>query len=111
MNRKSFVRIAFGVVASLSFAGSLAAAEAKSTVISIPGMHCDGCAKKVVTKVLEVGGVESASSSMETKTVKVTPNAGMSLSPKALWEAVEKAKKTPTKLVGPSGTFSSKPSK
>ena len=46
----------------------------------------------------------------ETQTATVTPDAAKAPSPKALWEAVEKAGYKPTKLVGPAGTFSAKPS-
>jgi Cu+-exporting ATPase len=48
---------------------------------------------------------------VDTQTAKVTPKPKAVLSPKALWEAVEKAKKTPAKLEGPSGTFTAKPKK
>src|SRR5262245_36530591 len=113
MNRKTFVRVAFSFVASLGLTCFVSASETKTkaTVISIPGLHCDGCGKKVAAKVMEIRGVESVFASMQTKTVNVTPKAGASLSPKALWEAVEKANKTPTKLEGPNGTFTSKPTK
>src|SRR5262249_43948091 len=39
----------------------------------------------------------------------VMPKPGQAVSPRALWEAVEKAGKTPTKLEGPSGTFTARP--
>jgi hypothetical protein len=46
---------------------------------------------------------------VEAQTAKVTPQPKTVLSPKALWEAVEKAKKTPAKLAGPGGTFTARP--
>ena len=100
------------VVASavmLVLAGTALAADLVPTVITIPGMHCGGCAKKVAAKLVEVQGVAKAEPDMETKTIKVTPKADAVLSPKALWEAVETAKQKPMKLEGPSGTFTSKP--
>jgi hypothetical protein len=39
----------------------------------------------------------------------VTPRPQVALSPRALWEAVEHAKKVPVKIEGPHGTFTAKP--
>lgn len=46
---------------------------------------------------------------VKTRTVQVMPKTGKILSPRALWEAMEQIGKTPRKLAGPSGTFTSKP--
>lgn len=72
-------------------------------------MHCEGCAKKVVTQLIAVPGVAKVEPDVETKTVKVTPKPNVVLSPRALWDAVDASKKKPIKLVGPSGTFTSRP--
>lgn len=85
------------------------AADPAPTTITIPGMHCGGCAKKVAAKLTAVAGVAKAEADVEAKTIKVTPKGGAVVSPKALWEAVEKAEQTPTKLEGPSGVFTKKP--
>ena len=78
-------------------------------VIPVAGMDCGGCAKKVAAKLTAVAGVAKAEADVEAKTIKVTPKGGEVVSPKALWEAVEKAEQTPTKLEGPSGVFTKKP--
>jgi hypothetical protein len=39
----------------------------------------------------------------------IKPKARKTLSPKELWEAVERAGKKPGKLTGPNGTFEAKP--
>ena len=85
------------------------AADAKPTVITVSNIHCAGCAKKVTDQLATVAGVAKTEADVTAKTVKITPKANATLSPKALWEAVEKADKTPTKLEGPSGTFTAKP--
>ncbi len=85
------------------------AADPAPTTITIPGMHCGGCAKKVAAKLQQVNGVAKAEANVEAKTIKITPKADMVVSPKALWEAVEKAEQTPTKIDGPSGIFTKKP--
>lgn len=85
------------------------AADPAPTTITIPDMDCASCAKKVGGKVAEVAGVGKVEYSVETRIIKVTPKPGMTLSPKALWEAVVAAKLDPSKLEGPSGTFTKKP--
>jgi len=109
MNRRFSRTLA--LVIGLLVAGTmqLRAADPKPTVITIPGMHCAGCAKKVTDKLNTVVGVAKAEADMTTKTIKVTAKADKTLSPKALWEAVEKGDLTPTKLDGPGGTFTEKP--
>lgn len=85
------------------------AADPAPTTITIPGMHCGGCAKKVAAKLTAVAGVAKAEADVEAKTIRITPKADVVVSPKALWEAVEKAEQTPTRLDGPSGVFTKKP--
>ena len=85
------------------------AADPPATTITVPEMDCASCAKKVGGKVAEVPGVAKVEYSVEARTLKVTPKAGATLSPKALWEAVEKGGKDPSKLEGPGGTFTKKP--
>ena len=89
---------------------SVQAAEASSTTtITIDGMTCGGCAKKVAGKLKAVAGVESAKINLEGKSAAVVPASQNAPSPRALWEAVEKAGFTPVKLSGPVGTFTEKP--
>ena len=107
MKTTSRFALALGVV--LGLVGLSEAADPVPTTLTIPGMHCNGCAKKLANKLVEVEGVAKAEADVEAKTIKVTPKANVALSPKALWEAVEKAEQKPTKLEGPSGTFTAKP--
>lgn len=85
------------------------ATETAATTITVSDLHCAGCAKKVGTKLTEIKGVAKVEYDVEHKILVVTPKADTVLSPKALWQAVKKAGKTPEKLEGPSGTFTSKP--
>jgi copper chaperone CopZ len=82
---------------------------ASPTKITIPDMECNGCAKKVAVQLKAVPGVGTIQTDVPTKIATVTPKGDTSLSPRQLWEAVEKAGKEPSKLEGPSGTFTSKP--
>ncbi len=85
------------------------AADPVPTKITVPDMDCASCAKKVGGKVAEVPGVGKVEYSVEARTLTVTPKAGEVLSPKALWEACVAAKYDPSKLEGPAGTFTKKP--
>lgn len=85
------------------------AADPPPTVITIQGMHCAGCASKVSTNLQAVNGVQKAAADAAKSTAVITAKSNANPSPKALWEAVEKAGYKPTKLVGPAGTFAAKP--
>ena len=75
------------------------------------GMTCAGCAKAVGKAVSAVEGVESAVADVKTKTLTVAAKKGAAPSPKAMWEAIEKAGYTPTRIEGAAGTFDKKPTK
>ena len=86
------------------------AAEPTPTTITVPEMDCPSCAKKIADRLTKVSGVAKAEADATKKTITVTPKAaGPAPSPKDLWEAVKKSDKTPSKLHGPSGTFTAKP--
>lgn len=101
--------IALVAVAVLALVGVVRAAPPMATTIVIPEMHCGGCAKKVAAQLSQVRGVAAAVPNVEARTITVTPQGQVVLSPRALWEAVEKAEKEPSRLEGPSGTFTAKP--
>jgi len=109
MFAKTVKYVALVTVAALWLSGTVLAADPNQTVITVEKMHCDGCAKKLATKVQAVAGVQKVEADVEAKTLTVTPKAQAVVSPKALWEAVEQGKDTPKKLTGPSGTFTRKP--
>lgn len=97
------------LVLGLALVASAQAQQPASTTITIPNMHCAGCAKKVVSQLAAVPGVAAVQPYLQAKKVVVTSRARQVVSPRALWEAVEKADKTPTRLEGPAGTFTAKP--
>jgi copper chaperone CopZ len=99
------------VFAGLMLVGTLAdpttAADlpTATTTISISGMHCGGCALKVSGRLQAVAGVRSVQVDHSTGLATITPQPHATVSPKSLWQAVQKSGYTPKKLVGPSGTF------
>ncbi len=108
MNRRVF-SMGLVAVATLGAANLTHAADPPATTISVKGMHCQGCASKVANNLQAVKGVGKADVDASKAVAVVIAKDNAVLSPKALWEAVEKAGYTPTKLVGPTGTFTKKP--
>jgi copper chaperone CopZ len=82
---------------------------AKETVIDIEDLDCEACAATVEESLKAIAGVAKVKLDVDDQTATVTPQEKTTLSAKALWEAVEEAGFKPTKLVGPSGTFTKKP--
>lgn len=97
------------LAALLLFTARAQAADPPATTITVPDMDCASCAKKVGGKVAEVTGVAKVEYDVKARTIKVTHKAGATPSPKALWEAVEKGGKDPSKLETPDGTHTKKP--
>lgn len=97
------------VVALLAGAAQASAADQRPTTITVPELDCPSCAKKITDAIGKLDGVAKAEADVKSKTIRVTPKAGLVPSPKGLWEAVEKSNKTPTRLEGPSGVFTTKP--
>lgn len=108
-------KLTFGltVVAALAVLAlldqSVRAATPAATTISVPDMHCMGCAKKMAARLYRVPGVSAVQASVPATTLTILPQAQQVLSARALWEAVEQAGYKPSKLKGPTGTFTAKP--
>jgi copper chaperone CopZ len=97
------------VVALLATAITAQAAAPAVTRITVEELHCAGCARQVATKLQKIPGVAKVEMNLKAKMMFVTPRPQVVLSPRALWEAVEKAEEKPVKLEGPTGTFTAKP--
>lgn len=106
-----FLTKLFSVAAMVAFvAGSSAlAAEPVTTNISVEGMHCPSCAKKIVAKLKAVPGVAEVKVNVKEELLTVSTKPKQKPSPRALWEAIERAGYKPVKIEGPSGTFEEKP--
>lgn len=101
--------IAAAILTAPTIVRAAAVADSRTTSITIDGMHCASCAKKVTARLRAVAGVADAQVNVESQSAKVTPQQKANVSPRSLWESVEKSGYTPTKLVGPSGSFTKKP--
>ena len=90
-------------------ASRLWAAAPVHTTIQVHNMHCASCAKKIASKLYAVPGVIGVKTSVAANTAWVTPQRQRQPSPRALWEAVEKAGFKPARIDGPAGAFTAKP--
>jgi len=109
MNRRTACTLLAAASASLLLAQPVLADPPKPTSIAIKDMHCTVCAKTISDRLKTVVGVQGVKTDVKTGTAVITPHAAKNPSPKALWEAVERAGFKPVKLNGPNGSFSAKP--
>lgn len=101
---------ALAAVFALTLATVVRAQDPALTRITLPGMECQGCQTKIAAALSGVPGVaQVVSADIQTRTAVVKPKPQTVLSPKALWEAMEKINQKPAKLEGPSGTYTEKP--
>src|SRR3954452_3945228 len=98
MRKTAFVGIALLIAALVCWTQISAQAPTKTTVIFIEDLDCPSCAKNVEKAVATVTGVASVKTDVEKETATITPEADKTISPRALWEAVEKAGFKPLKL-------------
>ena len=99
------------------FAAALAGVDASrgaepttdATVVTIQGEMCGGCVKKMQGALEKLPGIARVDGDVAKKTITIVPAPQTTLSPKAIWEALESVDKKPSKLVGPAGEFVAKP--
>ncbi|WP_037254886.1 heavy-metal-associated domain-containing protein [Rhodopirellula europaea] len=100
------------MVASVLTASVASSAEREKTnTVMTVGEMCGGCVKKITKRFDGVEGIAKVQCSIEKQSVTLTPKDRVRLSPKGIWEIMESIDKTPTKMVTPEGTFTSKPKK
>ena len=109
MRRSLFVAAAAAIVLTSTQSFGAEQRQSDTTVVTIEGEMCGGCVKKIKAALSEVKGIAEVTGDSKTKRVTITPSPAVDLSPRALWEAIEKAGKKPVLLAGPHGTFKSKP--
>ena len=80
------------------------------TILTIKGMHCASCANRITKAMQKVKGVAKVTIDVKKGVGVVLPQDPKKLpSPRAQWEAVEKAGFHTALLVGPYGKFDKKP--
>ena len=101
--------LAASIIVAASDRISAASPNQRTTSIYVDNMHCKTCAKKIARKLYAVPGVVAVHANVGKNLAVVTPQKKKSLSPKALWEAVQAANFKPVKLISPQGTYRQKP--
>ena len=63
-----------GICLVILLAGTYQPQNTKEAIITVGGMHCDNCPKKIQSALTEVKGVQKASVSLEKSAVEITFN-------------------------------------
>lgn len=104
----------FASTAALAALAPWAAAAEKTTAsitLRVKDMHCSDCAQKIARKLYAVPGVVKVRTDVKKHVAVIVPEATRQPSPKALWEAVEKAGFEPVQLVCAAGKFDKRPTR
>jgi copper chaperone CopZ len=104
-----FAPLAAAMLVIASGLDVFAAAQTQNRTVVTVGEMCGGCVKKINAKLDGFPGIATVQCDTRTKTVTITPTTNSVLSPRQLWDALDEIGKTPVKMVGPGGTFTSKP--
>ncbi|MBS0264508.1 MAG: cation transporter [Planctomycetes bacterium] len=104
------ILLAWSIVCLAASHVAVAAPPQIPTVVTVKKL-CPTCGKKIVQKLSELPHVEKATMDVEQRTLRVTCTPGGSVSPRAVWETVERGGEQPIKLHGSMGTFTTKPPK
>jgi len=111
---RAIICASFIFFTGLSLIGSAATAAdretEKPTVIHVDEM-CGGCVKKVHRRFGDDDKVGRIECDADASTVTFHPARGKSYTARYLWVEMDEIGKAPLKLVGPEGTFTSKPRK
>lgn len=88
----------------------LAREPVRLTVVHVDEM-CGGCVKKVNRRFDDDQKIGHVECDVDQKTVTFYPAKGQPFTARYIWVEMDEIGKTPLKLVGPEGTYESKPEK
>ncbi|MBX9787513.1 MAG: heavy metal transporter [Pirellulales bacterium] len=97
------------IAVALQFPQAVWAAEPSTKTVITTRKLCPVCGKKITEELRQIKGVADARMDINSKTFVVLPIRAVNLSPRLLWETVERGGEQPIRLIGPSGTFEEKP--
>lgn len=107
--RTSIATAVICIVAALANSAH-AASPRDATVVTVKKL-CPTCGKKIVQKLEQLPQVSAAAIDVDQRIVQVSPKPGHVVSPRLIWEIVEKGGEQPIRLEGPAGIFTAKPTK
>jgi copper chaperone CopZ len=106
-SRRWFVAVVMTV--AIGFSSTAGAAETNAATTITTKKMCPVCAKKITDSLRKIEGVNEVRVDVPSKTFMVDAARDRTLSPRALWETVQRGGEQPVRLSGPSGTFTEKP--
>jgi len=109
MQRSGCLLLALAVLMAGAVRVNASSPSPRATAIQVKGLHCNHCARRIATKLQAVPNVAAVHADLKTNTMIVSPREATDVSPRAIWEAAEAARFEPVRLVGPLGTFTTKP--
>lgn len=77
--------------------------------VYIPNMHCESCAKKIRSRLFTVKGVSRVVTWVKNDLAVIEPAPGKVVSPKAIWDTLEKGKFEVDRIETPQGVIKEKP--
>ena len=80
-----------------------------TAVLAVKTMDCPAESMPAINELSKVPGVRKVVADYATNTLTITPKANAFPSPLALWEAAERVRIEPIKLITPHGTYDAKP--
>lgn len=78
------------------------------TIVTVKKL-CPTCGKRILEKLSELPQVKAATMDLKERTFRVRCEPGSEVSPRAVWETIERGGEQPVRLDGPAGTFTTKP--
>ncbi|MEM7316039.1 MAG: heavy-metal-associated domain-containing protein [Planctomycetota bacterium] len=82
-----------------------------NTTIYIKNMHCEGCAKRLRTRLYKLPGVVKVTTNVKLGTAVVVPAAKKPVKTEQLWDATIAERFAIKKVTTPKGTFLKRPAK
>jgi periplasmic mercuric ion binding protein len=80
-----------------------------TAALLVKKMDCPAESMPAINELSKVPGVRKVVADYATQTLTITPKANAFPSPLALWEAAERVRIEPIKLITPHGTYDAKP--
>ena len=79
------------------------------TSLYVSNMHCEGCAKRLRTKLYKLPNVLKVTTNVKSGTAIITPSSGKEVSSKSVWTTAENEKFKIVKLADKNGVHTKKP--
>ena len=101
--------IALGYALEPSAVGQQPQQQQYAAVLVTKNMCCAHESVPAIKELSRVPGIGRVTADHEKRTLLIAPRANTAPSPRAIWEAAERAKIEPIQLATPQGVFKSKP--